>query len=310
MKNYDETISTVFDRINEYEVEKKRKRKAITKAAASLCLVALIGVGLGASGLFKATPPAVSESDSKDEQNVATNNDEPSSTSKDLPIIWGDSGVIDSSSDDWKGKTVGGSLKGVLLDDTNKNSLIAISVLFEIDEKYVHNGKTLKDYGDEASDEYWVYRGMYILQLFGDDLKYGKKLYTTGLPNGEKWHKTFYDETVEDIGKDIIEKYIVDGEFLKEQLEADIEAFEWPCRIAYEEALKASLKNTRDKAIKILEENGIKYELRRIYGAYGLDYDYDTVFFATAETFENLSLEDVLSYDLASFDGSPIFLLA
>lgn len=304
MKNYDETISTVFDRINEYEVEKKRKRKAITKAAASLCLVAIIGVGLGASGLFKATPPAVSESDSKDEQNVSTNNDEPSGTSKDLPIIWGEQS--DEGIGDWKGKTVGSSLKGVLLDDANKNSLIAISVLFEIDEQYVHNGKTLKDYGDEGGDEYWVYRGMHILWLHGDDLKYGEKLYTTGLPNGEKWHKTFYDETIEDIGKDIIEKYIVDGEFLKEQLEADIEAFEWPCRIAYEEALKASLKNTRDKAIKILEENGIKYELRRAYGAYGLDYDYYIVFFATAETFEALSLEDVLAYDLTSFDGSPM----
>ena len=27
MKNYDETINSVFERINEYEVEKKHKRK-------------------------------------------------------------------------------------------------------------------------------------------------------------------------------------------------------------------------------------------------------------------------------------------
>ena len=49
MKNYDETISNVFDRIGEYETKQKRKRSVITKTAVSFCCVcaiALVGVGV------------------------------------------------------------------------------------------------------------------------------------------------------------------------------------------------------------------------------------------------------------------------
>ncbi len=57
MKNYDETISSVFDRISEYEV-KKRKRKIVTRAVTSLCcfcLVALFGIGVWQSDIFNTT---------------------------------------------------------------------------------------------------------------------------------------------------------------------------------------------------------------------------------------------------------------
>lgn len=49
MKNYDETINNVFDRIGEYERNQKRKRSAIIKTAVSFCCVcaiALVGVGV------------------------------------------------------------------------------------------------------------------------------------------------------------------------------------------------------------------------------------------------------------------------
>lgn len=62
MKNYDETINSVFERINEYEVEKKHKRKIITRTVTSLCcfcLVALLGIGVWQSDLFKSMPPTV-----------------------------------------------------------------------------------------------------------------------------------------------------------------------------------------------------------------------------------------------------------
>lgn len=62
MKNYDETINSVFERINEYEIEKKRKRKTVTKTVTSLCcvcLVALLGIGVWQSDLFKPMPPTV-----------------------------------------------------------------------------------------------------------------------------------------------------------------------------------------------------------------------------------------------------------
>jgi uncharacterized membrane protein YeiH len=47
MKNYDETISTVFKRIDEYKTAQIRKRKTITRIAIpafSVCLAVAIGV--------------------------------------------------------------------------------------------------------------------------------------------------------------------------------------------------------------------------------------------------------------------------
>jgi hypothetical protein len=55
-------------------------------------------------------------------------------------------------------------------------------------------------------------------------LKYGDALYTTGTPDGEKWSQELYEREVALIGEDIIAKYIVDGEFLRDKVEADMEA--------------------------------------------------------------------------------------
>lgn len=63
----------------------------------------------------------------------------------------------------------------------------------------------------------------HLLKL-GDMLKYGEALYTTGTPDGEKWSQELYEQKVAIIGEDIIAKYIVDGEFLRDKVEADMEA--------------------------------------------------------------------------------------
>ena len=63
MKSYDETVDSVFDRIDKYNSEKIRKNKIITKAvvpACCFCLIALGGIVAWKSGLFKSgTPGAV-----------------------------------------------------------------------------------------------------------------------------------------------------------------------------------------------------------------------------------------------------------
>ena len=63
MKSYDETVDSVFDRIDKYNSEKIRRNKIITKAvvpACCFCLIALGGIGAWKSGLFKSgTPGAV-----------------------------------------------------------------------------------------------------------------------------------------------------------------------------------------------------------------------------------------------------------
>lgn len=52
MKNYDETIDIVFNRINEYEKSQRRKRRAVKRAVIPVCgffLIALFGVALRTS---------------------------------------------------------------------------------------------------------------------------------------------------------------------------------------------------------------------------------------------------------------------
>ena len=59
MKNYDETVSTVFKRIDEYKTARSKKRKIITRTvvpAFSMCLALAISVFAAKSGAFKSEP--------------------------------------------------------------------------------------------------------------------------------------------------------------------------------------------------------------------------------------------------------------
>ncbi len=61
MKSYDETISAVFRRMDEYETAKKRRRTLILRTAAPLCcLLVLLGVWI-----FRPEPPVVTPPDTQ-----------------------------------------------------------------------------------------------------------------------------------------------------------------------------------------------------------------------------------------------------
>lgn len=71
MKTYDETTRTVLDRINEYNVIKKRKQKIAANTAACIgcvCLVALVGFGYNRS---HAVPIANTEQTSAEQASTA-----------------------------------------------------------------------------------------------------------------------------------------------------------------------------------------------------------------------------------------------
>lgn len=60
MKSYNETINTVFDRIDEYKTAQKRKKQIITRitvSAFSVCLAVAIGVFAFKGDIFKSEPP-------------------------------------------------------------------------------------------------------------------------------------------------------------------------------------------------------------------------------------------------------------
>lgn len=59
MKKYDEMAAEVFRRIEEYNIEKQRKRKRMTRALVPImcfCLVAVLSVGAWQGGFFEAEP--------------------------------------------------------------------------------------------------------------------------------------------------------------------------------------------------------------------------------------------------------------
>ena len=86
----------------------------------------------------------------------------------------------------------------------------------------VYNGKTISEYEAEADNAEQLINRLGELLKIGDELKYGEALYKTGTPDGKKWAKQLYDETVEHIGKEVLSTYSVNGEFLKEKLSPDM----------------------------------------------------------------------------------------
>lgn len=288
MKNYDETISAVFERMDEFEKIKVRKRKLAIKTLipiTCLCIAVLIGVFVWQNQNVK---PSNTSDSSAISSNKSTLNGIP-----DGPIIWNESVGVQPNSGcvNFKEKTLTFSLYSVLLDQNNKDNLIAVSVGLEVDKNFIYNGKSLADYNADADAERFTLNKMDTLQKVGDDLKYGEALYLTGNASGVKWAKSFYDETLEYYGEKLLSKYIVDGEFLKEQLIADRKELSQntPCQTAYETAYKAAYQHAIDQACKHLEEQNIRYERGT-----GL------VIFVTADEFDALTLENVRGYGLAN----------
>ena len=95
---------------------------------------------------------------------------------------------------------------------------------------FVFEGKTLSDWAIEAEeareDARWFPTRVKQLLDHGDDLKLGATLYETGNPDGIRWDQQFYEEQIASIGEELLGKYIVNGEFLREQLEKDYADFD------------------------------------------------------------------------------------
>ena len=288
MKNYDETISAVFERIDEFEKIKMRKRKLAIKTLipiTCLCLATIIGISVWQNQNAKPTNTSSSSESNSDKSSLKG--------IPDGPIIWdkSDGANTELGYVNFKEKTLTLSLYAVLRDQNNKDNLIAVSVGLEVDKNFIYNGKSLADYNADADAESFTLNKMDTLQKVGDDLKYGEALYLTGNASGVKWAKSFYDETLEYYGEKLLSKYIVDGEFLKEQLIADRKELSQntPCQTAYETAYKAAYQHAIDQACKHLEEQNIRYERGT-----GL------VIFVTADEFDALTLENVSDYGLAN----------
>ena len=166
-------------------------------------------------------------------------------------------------------------------------------------KNYIYNGKTLSEYEREADNEDIEFGKLSQLLKWGDELKRGEDLYKTPGPDGTKWAKEFYDEKVKFFGEDFLAKYIVDGEFLKEKVEADIQNYKHTCRTEYDVACDAYYEYIVEETIKKLEKENINYERN-------VSREFYLIIYVTADEFEKLSLDNVLLFGLATKSGPEV----
>lgn len=167
-----------------------------------------------------------------------------------------------------------------IVQSAHPNDKIAVLAEPVINMNFVYKGKTMEEYRKEYRKELAIKENLHTLLLYGDLLKYGEALYTTGTPDGTRWAESYYKSTIDTIGEDLLSKYIVNGEFLKEKAQSAYDNFQY----------KTDYSKIRNDC-----NSHIKTELKGLLDR--LEIDYYTlslgieciVFNATTEELEKLS---------------------
>ena len=97
---------------------------------------------------------------------------------------------------------------------------IIVSSVLTVSGDFEYQGKKYSQYSMEYSQSKLLLKKQEELLEDGELLKYGDALYTTGTPNGIKWPEKRYNEALEYYG-DLLDIYIVNGEFLRDKLQGD-----------------------------------------------------------------------------------------
>lgn len=189
----------------------------------------------------------------------------------------------------WHNKNISYNLYEALIDPDTEVIPIAVSLSDRGIDDFVFNGKTVKEYTNDTMGEDITRLENLIYR--GDLLKYGEELYVSGTPDGVKWTKEAYDGDVEYFGEELLSKYIVDGEFLKDQVQADLTELKNGYNAALDEAVEAFHQACIDETIGILEAKGIRSER--------IEDTNDIVMYITAAEFETLSLENASYFNIA-----------
>ena len=156
----------------------------------------------------------------------------------------------------WNGKWISWNL----LDTFRKNeenrqyNIKAIYTLGGKDNEFSYNEKSLAEYETEKN----LLKKLEKLLEEGEYLKYGEVLYLTGTPEGVIWEKDMYDKMVFWYGQDMLNKYIQNGEFLKGQVENDLQALS-KTQAEYEIALRAYTDTFSAKLKESLQAQGIDF---------------------------------------------------
>lgn len=188
----------------------------------------------------------------------------------------------------WNGKEVMSNLYDKLRKPTDEVLPINFRLSSSPDYDFEYNGETLAEYANaDHTEEMDKLRD---LLMYGNQLQYGEAIYTTGMPDGTKRTKEWYEERVEYFGEELLSNYIVDGTFLEETLRSDINELMKKHRSDYNEAEKAYYSYISDEAIKQLDEQNIRYEY--------LTEPKRLVIYVTAEEFKSMKLDNGARYGL------------
>ena len=285
MKTYEEMANSALEKINAAKEERIKRGKTITKIGATvigLCFVAVISIGIINGNIFKNNNDIITPVSGQEENSEIQNNEGQKENSEDqnnegskeistgkteeginIPLeIKKDIDVDRAGFVEAYGKRMTSELQKIL--ENGEEGIIPIILKASADPDYVYKGKTVEEYNDLIeSAEIEITKYEMLLKDDGERLKYGEKLYLGGAP--ELWAESFYNEKVEFYG-DLLDKYIKDGEFLKDELEKDLEAKVYVMETTYSdaerrEALKASVLDAVAKMEKIIDvEEGVKTE--------------------------------------------------
>ncbi|MBR3446484.1 MAG: dockerin type I repeat-containing protein [Oscillospiraceae bacterium] len=191
----------------------------------------------------------------------------------------------------WNGKFVSRMLFSALTENTGEK----ITVSFDVnsDPEFVCNGRTLEAISRDMSDVFneTLFK-MEELLLTGDAIKYGEVLYTTGTPDGQKWTKEWYEDRLAYFGEELLSKYLVNGEFRKAQLAADLAALKQQYQAAYDEALAACYQAMTKSIIETLTAQNIRCRQSNAPNRLAME--------VTADEFAALNIANVTSYWLGA----------
>ena len=159
----------------------------------------------------------------------------------------------------WEGWRVDASLYHALENEV-ADRYFALHISKECEDSFVYKGKTLAEIQNEQKEKYASLEKLGQLLKDGDILKHGKLVYTTGTPEGEKWSKALYDETIAYYGNEFLAKYIAEGEFDRVQAEKDYESISAEVKqleVMYDDACKAYHHSYLEETEKVFSDLGL-----------------------------------------------------
>lgn len=267
MKNYEETIDSVLDRVHAYEADQKRKRRKWKRIAVSFgcfCLVALVGLGI-----WQTAAPSGEES-------------------REFPSLTLDGMTVPSIEfhKEWNGKSIGYNLNKAIEQSEENERFFIYASCHSRNSDFVYQGKTLKEYEEEREREWRRWDMLLQLLKLVDEVQNMKDVYQISTP--EQLATVLYG--IEFYGKELLEEYVVDGAFQLEKAEADYAVCcQEKAQEAYNAACKAYVDQMLEEVKKQLDAQNIRYKCQ-IGGGNGQYYGYVVVDVSVKE-FASLTLD-------------------